>query len=329
MGIMRYALECPIEGKIRLIADVDVPWFNDKRLIIKRDKNGYASVIRIEGPVQPNDMISMLVEQLPNSMVHFNSAGGIQIRQELEEELKLIESTLGVYCKVSRVRWESAASIAIPETPEEEKTIQWNNFKWSPPEPDDTVDISLEDFDTILQLGHFARGLSTTMSFFREGNLDMRTRRFITAFFSFYFVLEGLYANGQFHGKRVRTEFAKSSILTKRIQDVLQFPAYNRPSRTNRTLSIDEFLGLVNKPKTVEGIIHLLVWIRGDLHHFANNPRKLTGSPFTHEKYETLARFIHDVAVSVLSDEITARFPRDDDPRRTHPQNLRRFAPGS
>ena len=188
---MRCALECPIEGKIRLIADVDVPWFNDKRLIIKRDKNGYAAVLQIEGPVQPNDMISMLVEQLPNGMVHFNSAGGIQIRQELEEELKLIESTLGVYCKVSRVRWESAASIAIPETPEEEKTIQWNNLKWSPPEPDDTVDISLEDFDTILQLGHFARGLSTTMSFFREGNLDMRTRRFITAFFLLLFCAGG------------------------------------------------------------------------------------------------------------------------------------------
>ena len=229
-----------------------------------------------------------------------------------------------MYCKVSRVRWESAASIAIPETPEEEGTIQWNNLKWLPPEPNDNVDISLEDFDTILQLGHFARDLSTTMSFFREGNLDMRTRRFITAFFSFYFVLEGLYANGQFHSKQVRTEFAKSVVLTKRIQDVLHFPAYNRPSRTNRMLSIDELLKLVNKPKTVEGIIHLLVWVRGDLHHFVNNPKKLTGSPLTHEKFETLAMFIHDIAVSVLSDEITARFPRDDDPRRTHPQNLRR-----
>jgi hypothetical protein len=71
---MRCALECPIEGKIRLTADIDVPWFNDKRLKIKRDENGYASVIRIEGPVQANDMISMLVEHLPDGIVHFNGA---------------------------------------------------------------------------------------------------------------------------------------------------------------------------------------------------------------------------------------------------------------
>src|SRR5260370_11471660 len=134
-GQMRCALECPIEAKIRLTTDIDVPWFNHKRLIIKRDPTGHAALIRIEGPVQPEDMISMLVERLPNGITHFNGAGGLQIRHELEEELQLIESTLGLYCKLSRVRWEFATSIAIPESSEEESTIQWNNFRMSPPEP--------------------------------------------------------------------------------------------------------------------------------------------------------------------------------------------------
>jgi hydroxypyruvate isomerase len=32
-----------------------------------------------------------------------------------------------------------------------------------------------------------------------------------------------------------------------------------------------------------------LVWTRGDLHHFANNPNKTSGSPLTHEEYEGIA----------------------------------------
>ncbi len=48
---MRCALEAIIEGKLRLPADLDTLWFNSKRLVIERDDAGYASLIRIEGPV--------------------------------------------------------------------------------------------------------------------------------------------------------------------------------------------------------------------------------------------------------------------------------------
>src|ERR1039457_812856 len=105
---MRCALECPIEARIKLPNDLNTPWFNDKRLAIKRDDNGYAAVIRIEGKVAPDDMMTMLVQNLPNGMTHFNGAGGIKVREELKEELKLVESTLGLFCKLSRVRWEYA-----------------------------------------------------------------------------------------------------------------------------------------------------------------------------------------------------------------------------
>jgi hypothetical protein len=76
----------------------------------------------------------------------------------------------------------------------------------------------------------------------------------------------------------------------------------------------------------VDGIIHLLVWLRGDLHHFVNNPKKLTGSPFTHQRYHIVAWFIHDICTSVLSDEILSRFPNDDDPRRRTPENAVRLS---
>ena len=322
---MRCALECPIEAKIKLPTDLDSRWFDGKRLTIRRDENGYAAVIRIEGKVAEDDLITMKVEKLPNGMTHFNASGGTKIRGELEEQLKLIESTLGLFCKLSRVRWEYATSTAIPETPEEEQQIQWNSLRLDEAEENTEVSLTIEDFWTILHLGHFAGDLSVTMAFFREGNVDLRVRRYITAYISFYFVLEGLYANGQFGGKEVRAEFRKSTTLKNCIQEILPLPLYNKPARTRDVMSLDDFLSIVKKPKTVDGIIHLLIWLRGDLHHFVNNPKKLTGSPFTHKRYQIVAWFIHDICTSALRDQVISRFPDDRDPRRNAPENAVRL----
>ena len=89
---MRCALEAAIEGKLRLPSDLDAAWFNDKRLVIKRDADGFASLIRVEGR---DDMISMTVIVEPGKPPHFHGTGGVKIRDELEKELKEIESTLG------------------------------------------------------------------------------------------------------------------------------------------------------------------------------------------------------------------------------------------
>jgi len=307
---MRCALECPIEGKLRLPARINTPWFGGKHLRIDLDGNGFASMIRIEAPVEPDDMISMLVKHEPGQPPHFVGAGGLRIRQQLEEELKQIESTLGLFYRITRVRWEEATSIAVPETPEEEALIEWNNIRVNRPIEDTTRTPTAEDFGCALQMGYYARDLTTTMSFFREGSSDMAVFRYITAFFSFFFVIEGLYANGQFRGRQVRAEFGKSARLRKAIEDVMALPLYNKAPPFNYIHSIDDLLGMVEKPRTVEGITHMLVWIRGDLHHFVNNPRKLTGSPLSHQRYEILASFTHDVCLNILMEEVLARYPR-------------------
>jgi hypothetical protein len=312
---MRYALECTVDARIRLPQDIDGEWFRGRRLVIKRDHEGFVSTIRIEGKVPDEDPIAMSVVQEPGKPTAFKSSGGGDIRRELQSELQLIESTLGLYCKLTRIRWEEATAIIIPESREEEQRIQWNNLRITRESPDNHVRISAEDFCTLLQLGNFARELVTTMSFFREGNIDLKTFRFITAFFSFYFILEGLYANGKSKNKEVCLEFAKSQLLRATIATTLQMPLYSGGiEKPGDIFSIDQFLSLARKRRDVEGVIHMLVWVRGDLHHFVNNPNKLTGSPFTHHRYETLAWFIHDVCLQVLTTEITNRHPEKPNP---------------
>lgn len=247
---MRCALECTIEGKLKLPGNIDTPWFNGKRLIIKLNKEGFARLIRIEGKVEPDDMISMLVVQEQARPPHFKGSGGVKIREELETELKQIESTLGVFFHINRIRWEHATSIAIPETLEEEAQTQWNNLRIRPDSVEPPVrEPTVEDFTASLHMGYHARELATIMSFFREGDSDLKILRYISAFYSFYFVLEGLYANGKFGNKEVRAEFKKSTVLTEAITHVLTLPLYSRPARIKGVVTIDEFLKMVRSLK--------------------------------------------------------------------------------
>jgi hypothetical protein len=254
-------------------------------------------------------MISIKVLQQPGMPPHFHGTGGTKIREELVEELKQIESTLGVFFRITRIRWENAASIAIPENPEEETQIQWNNLKIVREQEVVIKEPTIEDFNVSLHMGYHARELATVMSFFREGDGDRRTFRYISAFYAFYFVIEGLYANGQSKNREVKLEFKKSKVLLDAIAHVLGLPLYSRPARLKGVLTIDDVLRTVKQERTVDGIIHMLVWLRGDLHHFVNNPKKLSGSPFTHHRYEVLASFLHDICLKVLMHEILARFP--------------------
>ena len=104
-------------------------------------------MIRIEGPVAPDDMISLTVIEAPGMPPHFHGTGGTKIREELENELKQIESTLGVFFRVTRIEWESATSIAIPETSEEATGIQWNNLRIARDEVDPPQEPAMEYFN--------------------------------------------------------------------------------------------------------------------------------------------------------------------------------------
>jgi len=52
------------------------------------------------------------------------------------------------------------------------------------------------------------------------------------------------------------------------------------PRAMGEDVGVIERLQKINKPCDVDGLIHLLVHTRGDLHHYAGTKKKATGSPF-------------------------------------------------
>lgn len=325
---MRVALECSVDARIRLPQDIDEPWFRNKQLIIRRNAEGYISTIRIEGRAEQDDIPANTVEIAANGMMHFTASGGLRIHTELEGELQLVESTLGLFCKLSRVRWEHATTILIPETEEEERLIKFNNLSMSRTPPDDSCDPGLADFYAFLQIGNCARDIVQTLAFYREGCMDLNGGRFITAFFSFYFVIEGLYSNGKWRQNEVKVEYLKSNVLRESIGTALAMPLFQKP-RTNLIYSLEDFLRMANRvvaeyvakdPKkarapltrNIDDVIEMITWVRGELHHFGGQV-SVARSPFAHQRYEMLANFMHDVCLGVLGKETLARVPRNTD----------------
>src|SRR5580704_720907 len=106
---MRYALECPVESRISLKEDFHSNWFG-KLLSLSRDQEGIVNKIRLEAAVPPEDDLKHLVTVTGGRVTHIGARGSAKIHRQLETDLQSIESTLGYYFGLKRIRWELATS---------------------------------------------------------------------------------------------------------------------------------------------------------------------------------------------------------------------------
>ena len=148
---MRYALECAVESKVLFRQKTKVSW-GQKTVYFERDEaTGILNRIRIEGPVAEDDKITTRIEELPNGMTRLNETGGSHVHRELVADLQSLESVFAYYYNLSRIHWESATCIIIPETPEETAQVEFNNTKYSHQPPDPIMEIDLDNFSTLVQ----------------------------------------------------------------------------------------------------------------------------------------------------------------------------------
>ena len=112
--------------------------------------------------------------------------------------------------------------------------------------------------------------------------------------------MEGLYGNGKTKNSAVEKEFMDS----KEFYDFLNWMIENIKKEPKHLEKINNMLKLRNKNLDVEGIVHLLVSTRGDLHHFTDNPNKNQGTPFDHAEFETIAWVSLGLATRAILQEI-------------------------
>lgn len=306
---MKYALECLVDSTMKIPTDTQANW-DGKTVLFLPNEAGVFAKIRIIADVSDPSTCRVWYEvngSAPQAW-HIHMSSDKELHNTLIADLQALESGLACQCPVSRIRWHSARIDFIPETPEEQDQIKANYFQLVPgaDQPEQISECNIEKFVAGVHIADKCRDLVGPLSFLREGNNFFNQFRNIQAFFNFYFVLEGLYGGGHYEARKIKPKFLQSKILTSALEQEIR-RGFPKPFRGGNQ-DIETMLKRINKPATVEGLVHLVVHARGDLHHFLD-PTKYMGTPLTDDQFECLAKLTGSVAMTALTEEVQSRLP--------------------
>lgn len=220
--------------------------------------------------------------------LHLKVTHDQQLHAEMILQFKKLESILSFNGEiVERIRWNQAKEEVICETEEERAATEIFSVHMTEEYDRVPVKINRASVGKLIDAKDRYDSLIVPMAFWREGLNDHHTFRYINAFFNFYFILEGLYGSGKTRNSDVEEQFAKSSELRASIESLIR--NYKEDRHPYHRESLQKMLTARAKQFDVDGVIHLLVKMRGELHHFTNNPNRPQGNPFTHKGYQSLS----------------------------------------
>jgi hypothetical protein len=243
---------------------------------IRDPSNVRWGTVGVEGPLEPN--------QAPFSIV---GTIGPELFDSVIAEIQTLESALSLFVPLRQINWRYPEYEPVFEDGEGRSdlgAVRVSRGKIAPQK------IAEETFVSIVGLGLKAQSLTVVASFWREGENDWVAGKFINAFFSYYFVLEGLYGNQKTKNRHIEAEMSKSPELLAQIE---KFNGGQHPVQHLKQLAT---MLNVTTPPTPEELVRLLVSTRGMLHHFQNNPNREQGSPLFHDKYEGIAYLARQLA---------------------------------
>lgn len=209
---------------------------------------------------------------------------------DIIELAKHIESLGSFWFSIRKINWEEPEIIFIPENEEEKRIIEKrgvNNFKSFQKYRPSLIEMNPRVLKEVIENQEMYEHLVIPLSFYREGRNEYIQKRYINAFYNFYFFLEDLYGNGKTKNKQIREEFLKSRHLTYAVKQTIR--EFKEGPRKNHIENLKKFLKLENCSLDLEGVIFLIVKVRGNLHHFSQKSSKKMGHPFNQKDFETMA----------------------------------------
>jgi hypothetical protein len=82
------------------------------------------------------------------------------------------------------------------------------------------------------------------------------------------------------------------------------------PSSKKHLDKLKEFLAMEKLNFDKEGIISLIVQVRGNLHHFSQRSSKKKGTPFNQKDFETMAYLLMSICLMTFCNLTTGEKPK-------------------
>lgn len=219
--------------------------------------------------------------------------------EDLRGLLQYLESIGSFWFGIYRVHLAEAKYSWIPETEEEKGSAQIFSSTGSR-RYNDTIrqikpDILARTLQARSRLGH----LTIPMAFFREGVNEHREFRYVAAFHNLYFFLEGLFGEGKTKNKDVKRQFLASPILMAAVDRARH--RLEAPDQRRHLANLNSLRELRGIPWTPDGLVSLIVWMRGNLHHFSLNSSTPKGHPLNQRDFESIAFLLQLVCHEVVA----------------------------
>lgn len=299
---MKLSLECSINGKIKIGKELKVVKGSKEYLLIPDDK-GWLSKIKIIKKVAVPSKYSAKIGPGEGKVKHeIRITGDREERLELIREFQELEGILSFETtgSLKSIEWDAPTEDFIAETEEEEKQVQVHNLCFTKEYPDYPVSLDEEGFGRIIRSKEQYVSLIVPQGFYREGTNEFASRRYINAFYNFYFILEDLYGKGKTKNKDIAKEFRGSAefkgFVDWMIKDINKYDRHK--------INIERFCKEQRVAYDTDGIIELLLKVRGSLHHYSSRSSKHQGTPFDQEDFESIAFLTMGLAVRCILQRI-------------------------
>jgi hypothetical protein len=140
---------------------------------------------------------------------------------DLRDLLRHLECVCGYLFGVEYIDWRCPTWEWIPESEEEKNSLMWTKMDVHDVTRVEPTEVIPDELIRVVENRAATSHLDIPLAFYREGKADYREDRYVTAFFSFYFFIEGLYGNGKSGEKKIVREFLASSELVTATESAL------------------------------------------------------------------------------------------------------------
>lgn len=270
----------PIKGQIFLPEHWPVKW--DKYRIDWTVQDGLAQTVTLS--VKADDLSGLpTIVPLSQPGVAANiTLGHDPYHDEAETILRTARGLLGFFMNAEidfarpKIEWE-------PETEDERNVLKLYSFSVEDREKDDPHSVGYDLIARCFLAAIPARDFDVPLSFLAKGQKDIGTKRFIDAYYSFFFFLETQFAPGYSDPKKVSARFKATDEIRHAMSDArglfAEFPPQN--GKGARLLQLSD-----------EELLEHLVAVRGTLHHHALRRKQGSWHPERHDQYEPEALFL-------------------------------------
>ncbi|MBD1854925.1 MULTISPECIES: hypothetical protein [Leptolyngbya] len=221
-----------------------------------------------------------------------------------------LEALGSFWLGIKKIYWESPKRGWIAETLEEAKDLAFitNDFQRESHENKCYMEMAPEMLASLIKNRQLHRNLVLPMSFYREGCNEFSSKRYTSSFINFYFYLDDLYGQGKTKNKDVENLLKSSKHIRSAFEETIHF--FQDEKNSENLEELKEFLEMEKKTMSVDGLIELIVQIRGNLSHFSQKSSKKKGHPLNQRDFRSVALLMKSICRFTFMELTTGEQPK-------------------